>query len=204
MKYRVYSYRYGHELMLHDDDLNTMWQDIDEVISSISDQDIIDEFSNYPNNKSISRALNSLLKDGFINNNWDSESPIFQPHTGYTENIWRLDFAKSRVSLEVAFNHGGTAAWNLLKPTIASELNHVEKAIQTDVGVVITSTGQLKSEGGFDGAIAEYEKYITYMKALRNQLTVPMVIIGLEPLDSFYIEVAKNSAGKNIGTVKLK
>ena len=43
------------------------------------------------------------------------------------EKAWRLDFAKGTISVEVAFNHGEATAWNFMKPTLASEVNHVEK-----------------------------------------------------------------------------
>jgi hypothetical protein len=35
---------------------------------------------------------------------------------------------------------------------LASELNHVEKAIQTRAGILICATYEMKSAGGFDGA----------------------------------------------------
>ena len=49
----------------------------------------------------------------------------------------RLDFAKNDISIEVGFNHGEAIAWNFIKPTLAGELNHVEKAIQTKICIII-------------------------------------------------------------------
>jgi hypothetical protein len=34
--------------------------------------------------------------------------------------VWRLDFARESMSVEVSFNHGEALAWNLLKPVLAS------------------------------------------------------------------------------------
>jgi len=48
--------------------------------------------------------------------------------------------------VEVAFNHGEATAWNLIKPVLASELNHVEKVIPTQAGVFITCTEALAKE----------------------------------------------------------
>lgn len=42
-----------------------------------------------------------------------------------------MDFAKDNIAIEVAFNHGGNVSWNLIKSVLSSELNYVEKAIQT-------------------------------------------------------------------------
>jgi hypothetical protein len=131
------------------------------------------------------------LKEKFMDRGWREESPIFQGDEygeGSHEKHWRLDFAKAPISIEVAFNHGEAIAWNLLKPVMASELNHVEKAIQTEVGIVIVATKAMKTAGDFDSAVGEYEKFLRYLKPLSNVLTVPMVIIGLEPPETFKLK----------------
>jgi hypothetical protein len=90
--------------------------------------------------------------------------------------------------VEVSYNHGEALAWNLLKPVLASELNHVNKAIQTKLGVVILATEELKDAGGFDGAVGTYEKAIQYLLPLQSQLTVPLVLIGLNAPKTFWVE----------------
>ena len=39
-----------------------------------------------------------------------------------------------------------------MKPVLASELNHVQKEIQTRMGVIIVATENMKMKGGFDNA----------------------------------------------------
>lgn len=112
-----------------------------------------------------------------------------------------MDFAKESISVEVAFNHGEAIAWNLIKPVLAGELNHVQKEINTEIGVIICATKELKDNGGFDGAVGEYEKFLTYLNPLRDVLSVPMVIIGLEAPKTFKIEV-HTKEGKKQGIVK--
>ena len=128
-----------------------------------------------------------------------AKSPDYSDNKG----TWRLDFAKDNIAIEVAFNHGGNVSWNLIKPVLSSELNHVKKAIQTQAGVVITATDAMKKAGGFDNAIGTYEKYVEYLKPLNNLLTTPMMIIGLEPPKKFTIEQKKED-GNMVGHVKLK
>lgn len=84
-------------------------------------------------NKSLSTTINKLLKEEFKDLDWAVESPFFQDpnYDDKKSDYWRLDFAKKTTSIKVAFNHGSATAWNLLKPVLASELNHVRKAIQT-------------------------------------------------------------------------
>jgi hypothetical protein len=100
------------------------------------------------------------------------------------------------MAVEVAFNHGEAIAWNLLKPVLASEVNHIEKSDEVDIGsgigIMITASSDLKAAGGFDGAVGEYEKVLRYLKPMRNQLTVPMMVIGLKAPKTFRLETVKN------------
>ena len=173
------------------------------ILRAITDQEIIEQHETYLGaQKSLSRAINDTLKRYLTDHGWAAESPIFQD-TQYTGDKWRLDFAKGLISVEVAFNHGEATAWNLLKPVLASELNHVEKAIQTQAGVIITCTEALKAEGGFDSAVGTCEKFIDYLKPLSSVLTVPILLIGLEPFDSFRIQHRRHGS-KLTGDVVLK
>lgn len=203
MNYRVHSHRFGETILKNDEEFKEIWSEIHDIIQSISDDDIIKLFNGKyaKKNKSLSKALNELFRLEFLRRGWMSESPIFQDRD-YSENVWRLDFAKDNISLEVGFNHAGTIAWNLLKPVIASELNHVEKAIQTRIGVIICATQRLQRAGNFDGAIGTYEKYIHHLKPLNTQLTVPIVIIGLEAPDTFKIVEYLNEKGEKRGRVE--
>lgn len=196
------SHRNAFDLLEHNPGYLPDWLELKDTIQSITDDEIIDYFTTHSEgkNKSLSVSINKLLKDKLSANGWAPESPIFQdPH--YEDDKWRLDFAKGKIAIEVAFNHGEATAWNLIKPNLSGELNHVEKAIQTEIGILITATESLKQAGGFDSAVGTYEKFLTYLKPLRNMLTVPMLIIGLKQPKSFYIAHEKRE-GKKIGVIK--
>ena len=129
-----------------------------------------------------SHIVDRLIKDG-----WNEESPIFQDNR-YSNKRFRLDFAKNNFAIEVAFNHGEAISWNLLKPVLSGELNHVDKAIQTRIGIIIFATDSMKSAGGFDSAVGSYEKALRYLPIMMNQLTVPLIVVGLNEPDIFKIE----------------
>lgn len=206
MNFRTYSFRFGEELLTTQPDFSRQWTEIKDSINSISDVDIINHFNGMTRQaKSISESLNKLIKLNLTTKGWKPESPIYKPREYSDDKTWRLDFAKDDISVEVGFNHGEAVAWNLIKPTLAGELNHVEKAIQTKVCVIITATQDLKVNGGFDSAVGTYEKYIQYLQPLRSMLTIPTLIIGLEPPSSFYINhinIGTKGTTKYIGEVK--
>ena len=208
MKYKLHSFRNA-EVILNQPEFINQYQELRDIIDSISDDELISSHNSYGlidrerTPKSISVSINKILKDRFAGLGWSLESGIFQDNN-YQGETWRLDFAKKDISIEVGFNHSSVIAWNLIKPVLASELNHVEKRIQTQIGVIITATEELQVKGGFDPAIGVYEKYLDYLKPLRNLLTSPLLIIGLEAPDTFEIEVVQFAARKKIGIVKRK
>ena len=177
-----------------------------EVLRNISDEDIIAEFNERRHDeierllqegrdprrngtKSISRSINAIIKQRLESKGWNSESPIFaEPaYSGGRSSRWRLDFAKDKFSIEIAFNHGEAIAHNIMKPVLASELNHVEKAIQTAVGIVVFATDSMKDAGNFDSAVGSFEKALSYLKPYRNFITCPLIVVGLEAPTTFKV-----------------
>lgn len=197
MEFELHSHRYAQSILENEAEFKDEWNQIRNILSRISEQMIIDSFTNNYSgiNKSLSRTINALLREEFKKEGWYQESSIFK-RPGYTDSVWRLDFAKNNISIEVAFNHSESIAWNLLKPVLASELNHVEKAIQTKLGIIICATNELKVAGNFDSAIGTFEKFIHYLKPLNNQLTTPLLIIGLKAPNSFKLEPYHNGLRK--------
>lgn len=205
MEYKVFSFRHAEEIFSVEDEFISLWKEVQEVLNNISDDNIIKKFEDGKRRaKSISEAINILIDERLTSKGWNAQSAIFaDPYYSDNKGTWRLDFAKKNIAIEVAFNHGESVSWNLIKPVLSSELNHVEKAIQTQAGIVITATDDMKRDGGFDGAVGTYEKYVEYLKPLNNLLTTPMLIIGLEAPRTFYIRHQKE--GNNVvGYVERK
>jgi hypothetical protein len=206
MDFVTHSFRHA-GVILNEPEFIEQLSEILQVIEGITEEDLIAKHENYGVTdseklpKSLSVTINALLKERFSEFGWFAESGIFQD-SEYLGETWRLDFAKDDISIEVAFNHSTVIAWNLIKPVLASELNHVQKAIQTKIGVIITATQELKNLGGFDGAIGTYEKYLDYLPPLQNMLTVPLLIIGLEAPKTFVMKHEEFRRGKKIGIIQ--
>lgn len=198
MKYVTYSHRYADAIIASDEQLLRRYNEFIGVLKNISDLDLINGFAEYksahPSVKSLTPIINKILKDRLIAiDGWEAEVNIFNDTTDTFRNTeWRLDFAcENAFCVEVAFNHGEAIAWNLLKPVLSCELNHVEKAIQGKIGIYVCATDEMKKAANIDGSSGSYEKVLRYLPPMMNQLTIPMMIIGLEPLETFKINSRK-------------
>lgn len=206
MNFIHHSFRHA-DVILREPQFIDQYNEVINIVRGITEDDLMTKHYSWgecteETPKSLSRAINELLKERFIAHNWHHESAIFQD-TSYQGETWRLDFAKNDISIEVAFNHSTVIAWNLTKPVLASELNHVQKAIQTKIGVIITATEALKRNGGFDNAVGTYEKFLDYLPPMMNLLTVPLLIIGLTAPTTFIIDEVQLAPRKKIGVIRL-
>lgn len=203
MDFRTYSYRHGEEIANTIDEMRIDWDSLKEAIREISDEDIVQEFSqSQAVSKSLASSISNLMKDRLIKQGWASGSQLFLDNDYVNERRWKLDYSKNKISVEVAFNHAEAIAWNLIKPVLAGETNIVRKAVQTSLGVIVTATNNFKWVGGFDSSIGTFEKHLTYLQPLSSILTVPMIIIGLEAPRSFHmVHCTKNS--RKVGRVVI-
>ena len=198
MKFKEYSHRHADAIIANDEQLKEKYNEFTNALTSISEDELIEDFLKKKEEhiqrrtsfKSITPSINDLLKRKMLSiSGWKAEVDIFNDDAGEIENTeWRLDFAyDDAFCIEVAFNHGEAIAWNLLKPVLACELNHVKKAVQGQIGIYVCATDKMKTAGNIDSASGSFEKVLRYLPPMMNQLTVPMMIIGLEPFETFKI-----------------
>lgn len=204
MEFTEYSHRYGLEIVNEMVGASEKYIELANVLRNINERDLINTYQKLNSGKSLAKTINKLIKEKLTELGWENESPIFKDtKVNSSTRDWRLDFVSSPdFSVEVAFNHSSAATVNLMKPVLASELNHVEKQFQTKFGIVITVTNEMKKTGGFDGAIGTFEGYREQCRPLMNQLTVPMIIIGIEAPKTFHI-VHKKVGNTTKGFIKL-
>ncbi len=211
---KPYSWRLAEEILIGDSDYKKEYDEVINVIKQISsldiekayERDIDEELTKLikkgkkdpaPASKGLSRTLNKILKEKLIAKNWDSETFIFK-HKRYKKKQknksgpWQIDFTKELISLEVAFNHQNDIPLNLVKPMLACEDNHVEKEKNTKIVVIVCASQNLKDAGNFDGGAGNFQKIKDYAKPYSQILISPMVIIGLQAPDDFFIPIGKN------------
>ena len=198
MKFITHSHRHADAIIANDPQLKERYEQFVGALRSISDEELIADFLNKKAEyaargtsfKSMTPSINGILKERMLAlPGWQAEVDIFNDTTGAIGNTeWRLDFAcDNAFCVEVAFNHGEAIAWNLLKPVLSCELNHVQKAVQGQLGIYVCATDNMKIAANIDSASGSFEKVLRYLPPMMNQLTVPMMIIGLEPFETFKI-----------------
>jgi hypothetical protein len=198
MKFIEYSHRHADAIIASDSQLRERYNQFIGALESISDEELIQDFLKRKEKadakekafKSMTPSINAILKKRMLAiPGWKAEVDIFNDKTGAIGNTeWRLDFAcDDAFCVEVAFNHGEAIAWNLLKPVLSCELNHVEKAVQGQIGIYVCATDNMKVAANIDSASGSFEKVLRYLPPMMNQLTIPMMIIGLEPFETFKI-----------------
>ncbi len=206
MKYITTDHNNGLDIVKSNVELGVLWSEIESALAAISDERIKKQVPLSSNKMSLSSAINDLIDEELTKRGWVSQSAIFQGEK-YKDKRWRLDFSKrvenpkkdiTGMAVEVAFNHGEAIAWNLMKPVLAAEINHVgtQTNIGAGVGIYICATKSLKKAGGFDGAVGEYEKVLRYLLPMAQKLTRPLIIVGLEAPETFKIVKRKDPVTK--------
>ena len=193
-------HNHGLDVANSNPEVGYLWKELKSAIESITETEIIERFlSSKRKAKSISEVLNNAIDTRLIDLGWTGQSKIFKGSEYDDSKTWTLDFSKSMhspvgkiagMAVEVAFNHGEAIAWNLVKPALAAQKNHVAKQIDigVGVGVYVCATKKMKDLGGFDGAVGEYEKVLKYLDPLSLLIQTPLVILGIQPPKTFYIE----------------
>jgi hypothetical protein len=202
MEIITYAHRNAFKIIEKNNHMSLLWNEVKKIILAISEDEVIECFETENRKaKSVSEAINKLLKNRLREKKWNHLISIFtDPNYDGSNGVWRVDYIKDNVSLEVAFNHAGNCSWNLIKPVLASELNIVKKAINTSLGIIITATESMKKVGGFDMSVGSYEKYIEYLAPLNNILVTPLLIVGLEAPKTFKI-IHSKLENRKIGKV---
>jgi hypothetical protein len=193
-------HNHGLDVANSNPEISLLWNELREAITSIPEYEIIERFASSKRDaKSISEVLNQAINHRLEELGWTGQSKIFKGDEYESSKTWTLDFSKSLhsstgkaagIAVEVAFNHGEAIAWNLVKPALAAQRNHVAKQVDIGVGigVYICATKEMKDLGGFDGAVGEYEKVLKYLDPLSLLIQSPFIIVGINAPKTFHIE----------------
>lgn len=165
MKYKEWSYRFAEEI------LNSRLSQKKEVKKIIKNIGIPPKEMSRPN-------LNEAFKDRFEEKNWQAEVPVFAPED---EPAAKIDFKKNKIGVEVAFGHSSFLGIDLLKLQTMSYSYRNE----IDIGIYIVTTKKFqklmkKKYGQTWSGSLRFNKVRRYLPHLRNSISVPVWVIGLD------------------------
>lgn len=152
--------------------------------------------------KSLSFAIKDELSIIMKENGFSSNKNIFASSDYSSIKRFTFDYYKSHINFEIGFNHEMACAWKLIKGSLLS-YEDSQIGFKSKLSIIITVTKAMRDEGGFDGSIASFEKYIEYLKPMYNNLLNPIILIGIEPFEDFKIS-HKKYYDKTLGKVENK
>lgn len=134
-------------------------------------------------------ALNRHLSGEFVRRDWEYQPLIVRGDAGHEqEPETRADFRKSRVQVEVQF--GNMARW--YADVFKFQVSYSEGII--DVGVLVVPTQMFANT--IDENIAYFERIERELPFAKMSITLPILVLGLEPLDVTPIRAAYEEAGQ--------
>ena len=202
MEYDVYFHNNAEIIIKDNNHVLQSWNEIKNCLNQINEKDVSFVFNNSKREaKSISETLYYLVSDTLKNYGWESNKAIFASTTG--DNIdkqWTNDFVKRSTCLNISIGHVSNVIKNLIKSAVAIKPNNILKNFNTELCILLTVKKEMKKAGGFDGAVAEYERYISVLKTLESIIDVPLVIVGVNKLKNIVVK-HKTVNNKKIGYI---
>ena len=102
-------------------------------------------------------------------------------HIDHVGRIERLDFIKSKIGVEVSFNHAEAIAWTFVRLNLAGESTLIKTESIVDVGVAIFATKEFKRWGRMDSAVGTFEQAKSWLEMMKPVLPIPILLLGLDP-----------------------
>jgi hypothetical protein len=203
MEYDVYFHNNAEMIIRENNYLLHSWNEIKNCLGQINEKDIAFVFNHSKREaKSISETLYYLVSETLIEYGWESNKAIFASTTGdNTDKQWTIDFEKRGTGLNLSIGHVSNMIKNLVKSAVAIKPNNILKNFNIELCILLTVKKEMKKAGGFDGAVAEYERYISVLKPLESIIDVPLIIIGIDKLKNIVVK-HKTLNSKKIGYIE--
>lgn len=176
------------ERILKNSETYEIYNDLLSTLDSIQEAEIIEEFElNLNRNKSISVTIRKIISRILEKRGWELNAPIFDNNLFDKGNRFKYDFLKKTTSVEFGFLHEMGVALKIIKGSLNSSRRLKNKNI-SNLQIIITVTNKMRRLGGFDSSIGTFEKFQDYLNVLDSHIFNPLIIIGIEGLETFKIK----------------
>lgn len=195
MKFGVHYYNGSDVVLDYNSSLNNTFDELLQDIKNISEEEIVEfKKGKFAKNLSISKALNYIIDYKLIGANFLADMPIDKEIT--TKKKWSIKYVRDGLLVNVCFKHNLNTSHELIKLELAAKDNLNPDLVNCKLGVLITLTEKLKNLGGFDNSVCTYELIKSEMGLYNRVFNQPLVIIALDEVDSFEINVLNNNGEK--------
>jgi len=202
VKYVTYSHRSASAIVQATPHLAQSWDEIVDVLSKLTDADILNNYNATSSSGSLSKALRSVISDSLVTKyTWARDIEIIQK-LSKTDRSYTADLLKPRSEtsgrpsgaiIQFSFGHYHSVTDKLVETLLATNQSSsiYEKVSSEGIGFVISATSSLQKAGGLDSSVGTFERIQSSLVALQTIVTVPIVLIGLEAPDTFQLNSKK-------------
>jgi hypothetical protein len=188
MDYTSFDFRHAAEILGQ----RPEWRELHAVVAGITREDILAAHDVVAQVRLRApaggqTAINSVFRSRLPD--WVAEPRLFH---GTDERLrgWKMDFFKSRIGVEISFNHAEAIPWTFTRLNIAGESAEVVSEHRIDVGIAVFATAGLKAWARMDAAVGTFELACEWLRLMRPIMPVPILVVGLraddwEPSEKF-------------------
>ncbi len=183
MLYKEHSYRYADIILNSKYDVKNEIIDLsknfdfEEVKRAFEEENILRQDTNKKALKGKQSIINAKFQKHLVGKAWQKEKAVFSSEDEKADQDLKIDFWKSKIGIDVAFNHRSFIGGDLLRLQAAAEVTDI-----IDVGVYICATKKFLKEiqPNDHNSLVSYERTEWYLENFRPVLTVPIMLYGLE------------------------
>lgn len=197
MKLKIYSYRYAKEILEHYHYKN-IYDELIEICEECPLPVYKDKSEKQKTKDVVQQIINTYFKIKFSKYDWECE-PYATPSE--KDDKLRADFRKKfyidekkKLNLQIEVEMGNAASYyrDYFKFQLSYNFNLIS------IGILIVPTSKLAIR--IDSGLGDFDKVIREIESAKLSFTLPILVIGLDPLKTMEIDVTKIS--KNIKAVK--
>lgn len=172
------------KFVLEHEDHRENWQQLLSVLKSIEPDDVINVHLDYALAQfekkkkprvGLQDALNKSIDSRLRAADWTPQPPLFEKATGE----YSMDFVKSGLGVEVAFNNVSYFPWIFLRLNMAGQDKSILPESQIHAGVFVVATQELKAWGGMDATVGTLNEARRLLSMIDASIRTPIALLGL-------------------------